>query len=107
MSDFSLHDLEAIIAERADASDGSSWTAKLVAGGMSKAGKKFGEEAVETLMAALAEDDAAVIGESADLLYHWLVMIHVRKIPLQAVLDELESRTKRSGIAEKAARSEN
>lgn len=105
MSTFSLQDLEAIIADRAQAKDGSSWTAKLVAGGMPKAGKKFGEEAVETLMAALSEDDTALVGESADLLYHWLVLLHVRNIPLQAVLDELESRTAQTGLAEKAARS--
>lgn len=104
MSNFSLHDLEAIIAARASATDGSSWTAKLVAGGMQKAGKKFGEEAVETLMAALSDDDPALVGESADLLYHWLVLLHMRNIPLQAVLDELQNRTAQSGLAEKAAR---
>lgn len=104
MSTFSLHDLEKIIAARATLTDGSSWTAKLVAGGMPKAGKKFGEEAIETLMAALGEDDAALVGESADLLYHWLVLLHLRNIPLQAVVDELENRTAQSGLAEKAAR---
>lgn len=104
MSSFSLHDLEEIIAARASATDGSSWTAKLVAGGMQKAGKKFGEEAFETLIAALSEDDAALVGESADLLYHWLVLLHMRNIPLQAVLDELQGRTAQSGLAEKAAR---
>lgn len=104
MSAFSLHDLETIIAARAHAEDSSSWTAKLVAGGMPKVGKKFGEEAIETLMAALSEDDAALVGESADLLYHWLVLLHMRNIPLQAVLTELEGRTAQSGLAEKAAR---
>ncbi|MGB7432645.1 MAG: phosphoribosyl-ATP diphosphatase [Ahrensia sp.] len=104
MTTFSLQDLEAIITERASVNDGSSWTAKLVAGGMQRVGKKFGEEATETLIAALSEDDPALVGESADLLYHWLVLLHMRNIPLQAVLDELQSRTEQSGLAEKAAR---
>lgn len=106
-TDFTLHDLEAIVAERAQTDEGSSWTAKLVAGGMDKAGKKFGEEAIETLMAALGEDDAAVIGESADLLYHWLVVLHLRNIPLDDVLAELQRRTAQSGLAEKASRDGN
>jgi phosphoribosyl-ATP pyrophosphohydrolase len=104
MSDFTLHDLERIVAARASATPDESWTARLAAGGMEKAGKKFGEEAVEALIAALTEDDEALIGESADLLYHWLVVLHLRKVPLDAVLSELERRTAQSGLAEKAAR---
>jgi len=104
MSDFTLYDLERIVAARADASPDESWTARLVTDGIEKAGKKFGEEAFETLIAALSQDDDAVISESADLLYHWLVMLHLRKVPLDAVLAELERRTTKSGLAEKAAR---
>ena len=104
MTQFTLNDLEAIIARRAKASPDESWTAKLVAGGMEKAGKKFGEEATETLIAALSQDDAALVGESADLMFHWLVLLNMRNIPLEDVLAELERRTAQSGIAEKAAR---
>ena len=104
MTQFTLKDLEAIIARRAKASPDESWTAKLMAGGMEKAGKKFGEEATETLIAALSQDDAALVGESADLMFHWLVLLNMRNISLEDVLAELERRTAQSGIAEKAAR---
>lgn len=105
MSKFSLQDLEAIIQNRASATDGSSWTAKLVAGGIDKAAKKTGEEAVETVIAALNEDDQSLRAESADLLYHLMVVLHMRGIKIDEVLAELESRTGQSGIEEKAARS--
>ena len=101
---FSLSDLETIIAERARSGDPSSWTAKLFAGGMEKAAKKLGEEAVETVIAAVQGDGAALVSESADLLYHWLVVLAVAGVPLSDVMAELERRTAQSGIAEKAAR---
>lgn len=101
---FSLSDLEAIIAERLASGDASSWTAKLFAGGMDKAAKKLGEEAVETVIAAIQDDGAALVLESADLLYHWLVVLAVAGVPLSDVMAELERRTAQSGIAEKAAR---
>ncbi|MBO6717121.1 MAG: phosphoribosyl-ATP diphosphatase [Rhizobiaceae bacterium] len=104
MSEFTLAALERIIAERAQSGDAQSWTAKLVAGGQEKAAKKLGEEAVETVIAALKGDRDAVVSESADLLYHWLVVLKLAGVPLSAVLSELESRTAQSGIAEKAAR---
>lgn len=104
MTDFSLTDLEAIVAARASASPEESWTAKLVAAGMDKAGRKFGEEAVETLIAALGEDRGALVAESADLLFHWLVVLHLRGVAVAEVMSELEARTARSGLAEKAAR---
>ncbi|MEM0899391.1 MAG: phosphoribosyl-ATP diphosphatase [Pseudomonadota bacterium] len=104
MSNFSLSDLEAIIATRAQAPPDESWTAKLVSSGIEKVGKKFGEEATELLIAALKEDDASVVGESADLLFHWLVLLHMRNVPVEAVLVELDKRTAQSGLAEKAAR---
>lgn len=105
MSTFSLQDLEAIIKNRAEVTDGSSWTAKLVAGGMEKASKKLGEEAVETIIAALGESSENVTAESADLLYHLMVVLHMRGIKIDDVLAELGERTAQSGIAEKAARS--
>lgn len=105
MSGFSLSDLEKIIAERARSDDASSWTAKLYQGGMERAAKKLGEEAVETVIAAVKGDDKGLVSESADLLYHWLVVLAVAGIPMSEVMAELERRTSQSGIAEKASRS--
>lgn len=104
MAGFSLSDLERIIGERALSDDGSSWTAKLYRSGMERAAKKMGEEAVETVIAAVKGDDAALVSESADLLYHWLVVMKVAGLPLTDVMAELERRTAQSGIAEKASR---
>jgi phosphoribosyl-ATP pyrophosphohydrolase len=104
MSDFSLADLERIVTQRARSGDPDSWTAKLFAGGMERAAKKLGEEAVETVIAALGTDAKALVSESADLLYHWLVVLAVAGVPLSDVLSELERRTARTGIQEKAAR---
>lgn len=104
MTQFSLSDLEEIIAERGRSGDAGSWTAKLFAGGMERAAKKFGEEAVETVIAAVGSDRDALVSESADLVYHWLVVLAVAGVPLSEVLGELERRTAQSGIAEKASR---
>lgn len=104
MTKFSLNDLERIVAERAKADPSESWTAKLVAGGMGKASKKLGEEAVETVIAAVMDDREALVLESADLLFHLMVVLRVANIPLVEVLAELEKRTAQSGLAEKAAR---
>lgn len=104
MARFTLEDLERIIAARAASGDSSSWTAKLIAGGQARAAKKFGEEAVETVIAAVAGDDKGLVSESADLLYHWLVVLALAKVPLADVMAELERRTSQSGLAEKAAR---
>ena len=104
MSAFQLTDLEAIIAERARSGDQGSWTAKLFAAGMDRAAKKLGEEAVETVIAAVGGERSALVSESAALLYHWLVVLAVADIPLSEVLAELERRTGQSGIAEKASR---
>lgn len=101
---FTLADLERIIADRAAADLTESWTAKLIAAGPARIAKKLGEEAVETVIAAVSEDEAALTAESADLIYHLLVLLRARGVPLQAVLDELGRRTSQSGLAEKAAR---
>ena len=106
MSGFSLADLERIVAERGKSGDSGSWTARLFAGGMDRAAKKFGEEAVETVIAAVGGDKKALVSESADLLYHWLVVLALAGVPLSEVLAELERRTAQSGVAEKAARGE-
>jgi phosphoribosyl-ATP pyrophosphohydrolase len=106
MSNFTLHDLERIVADRAASGDKNSWTAKLFAAGPEKAAKKLGEEAVETVIAAVGDDRQALVSESADLLYHWLVVLALAKVPLDEVLAELERRTAQSGVAEKASRGE-
>jgi phosphoribosyl-ATP pyrophosphohydrolase len=104
MSQFQLQDLEALIAARAKSGDKKSWTVQLMTKGMDKAAQKLGEEAVETIIAAVKHDKKALIGESADLLYHWLVVMAMAKVPLSDVLDELGQRTSQSGTAEKASR---
>jgi len=104
MAQFSLAELETIIHQRAHSGDADSWTAKLFAKGMDKAAQKLGEEAVETVIAAIRGDKQALVSESADLIYHWLVVLGMAGIPLDDVLNELEGRTSRSGIAEKASR---
>ena len=106
MRDFSLAELERIVAERGLSGDSGSWTAKLFAGGMDRAAKKFGEEAVETVIAAVGGDNKALVSESADLIYHWLVVLALAGVPLDEVMAELERRSGRSGIAEKASRAD-
>lgn len=106
MTEFNLSDLERIVAKRAAVSDGSSYTASLVAKGQHKAAQKLGEEAVETVIAAMMNDKQAVMSESADLLYHLLVVWKIAGVSLQSVLDELEKRTSQSGLQEKSARSQ-
>jgi phosphoribosyl-ATP pyrophosphohydrolase len=104
MSDFSLQDLAAIIAERAGASAESSYTKSLLDGGPARAAKKMGEEAIEAVIAAIEGEREALVNESADLLYHLLVVLQSRGIALSEVLAELERRTRRSGHEEKASR---
>ena len=101
---FTLDELERIIATRASASPNDSWTAKLLARGPARVAKKLGEEAVETVIAGVENDRSALIGESADLLYHLLVLLRARGVLVQDVLDELERRSAQSGLSEKAAR---
>ncbi|MGE0282115.1 MAG: phosphoribosyl-ATP diphosphatase [Rhizobiaceae bacterium] len=104
MKEFSLSDLEQIIAERGRSGDTDSWTAKLFTKGIDTAAQKMGEEAVETVIAAVKGDTKGVVSESADLIYHWLVVLALVGVPLRDVLEELARRTSQSGIAEKAAR---
>ena len=104
MSNFTLSDLEAIVATRAASDDAMSYTRKLIGKGMSRAAKKLGEEAVEAALAAVGSDKAELTAEAADVLYHLLVVLHMAEIPLDAVMAELKSRTGRTGLEEKAAR---
>lgn len=101
---FSLADLEKLVAERAAADPATSYTAKLLARGMPVAAKKLGEEAVEAVIAATRGDRSELVKESADVLYHLLVVLRGADVPLKDVLDELASRTAQSGLAEKASR---
>ena len=101
---FTLDDLAALIKSRRDDSASTSYTKTLLDAGMPKIAKKFGEEAVETVIAAMADDRTALVNEAADTLYHLLVMLEARDVSLDEVLHELERRTKQSGLAEKATR---
>lgn len=101
---FTLADLEAIVAARAKASPDESWTARLVAAGPQRIAKKLGEEAVEAVIAGVAGEKAELVAESADVLYHLMVLLHARGVAVQDVLSELQRRTAQSGLAEKAAR---
>ncbi|MDO9639756.1 MAG: phosphoribosyl-ATP diphosphatase [Pseudotabrizicola sp.] len=103
MSD-TLNRLSATITARKGADPESSWTAKLLAKGPEKCAEKFGEEAIEAIIEAVKGDRAKLTSEAADVLYHLLVMLAARDVPLADVLAELDRRAGLSGIAEKAAR---
>ena len=103
MSD-TLNRLEATIAARRNADPSASYVAKLHAGGLPKIAQKLGEEAVETVIAALSGDRAELVGEAADLLFHLTVLLDAKNVPLAEVFAELDRREGTSGIAEKAAR---
>lgn len=98
--------LEATIAARRSADPADSYVARLRTKGLPKIAQKFGEEAVETIIAALTEDRAALVGEAADLLFHLMVLLGAKDVPLAEVLAELDRREGTSGLAEKAARSQ-
>ncbi len=100
----SIHDLAATIAARKAADPDSSWTAKLLAKGPEKCAEKFGEEAIEAIIEAIKGDRAKLTSEAADAIYHLLVMCAARDVTLADIESELASRTKQSGIAEKAGR---
>ncbi len=101
---FTLDDLATIIAERASSTAQASYTKSLLEAGPKRVARKFGEEAVETMLAAVGEESGALVAEAADVIYHLLVLLQSRGIGLDAVLAELERRTMRSGHEEKAAR---
>ena len=104
MAEFTLHDLEMRLQNRATESADVSYTRKLLDRGIGHCAKKLGEEAVETVLAAVAEDRDRLIGEAADLLYHLLVVLRSRDVTLAEVEEALAQRTKRSGLEEKASR---
>jgi phosphoribosyl-ATP pyrophosphohydrolase len=101
-----LSRLEASIASRKGADPSVSYTAKLLSLSVGQVAKKLGEEAVETVIAAVEDDADALAAESADLLYHWLVLLAASGVSTDAVAAKLEAREGRSGIEEKASRPE-
>jgi len=104
MSKFTLADLEKRVHERAQASASESYTRTLLDKGVDHCAKKLGEEAIETVLAALQNDKGKLIGEAADLLYHLLVVLEARGVKLADVEAALEKRTAQSGHEEKASR---
>ena len=104
MTNFTLSDLDAIIATRADSDDEMSYTRKLIGKGVAKCAQKLGEEAVEAAIAAVQEDRDELTAEAADVLYHLLVVLRVADVDLQDVMAELARRTGQTGLEEKASR---
>ena len=96
--------LAATIAARRTADPATSWVAKLHARGLPVIARKLGEEAVETITAALAGTHEDLVGEAADTIFHLLVLLDAKGVSLDEVLAELDRREGTSGIAEKAAR---
>ena len=99
-----LSRLEQTIAQRRSAAPDVSYVAQLHARGLPVIARKLGEEAVETIVAALSGSRDDLVGEAADVLFHLLVLLAEKDIPLADVLAELERREGTSGLAEKAAR---
>ncbi len=106
MSRFStvVERLAATIETRKGGDASTSYTAQLLSD-LDRAAKKFGEEAVEVVIAAAQGDREGVTAESADLIYHWLVVLAASGVSLDDVAARLEAREGKSGLAEKAARS--
>jgi phosphoribosyl-ATP pyrophosphohydrolase len=104
MADFTLHDLEKRLRARAQAPAHASYTRKLLDQGVAECAKKLGEEAIETVIAAVGKDRGRLIAETADLIYHLLVVLAARGITLAEVEGELAARTRQSGLQEKASR---
>jgi phosphoribosyl-ATP pyrophosphohydrolase len=104
MPRFTIHDLAATIDARAASGGEASYTRKLLDKGAEHCAKKLGEEAVETVIAAVENDRSHLIAESADLLFHLLVLLKSRGVSLDEVETALEKRTTMSGLDEKASR---
>ena len=100
-----LDRLAATIKARRVATADASYTRQLLDAGVRRCAKKLGEEAVEVVIASLSENDDALTGEAADLVYHLLVLLEARRLAIADVLAVLESRMGTSGIDEKAGRS--
>lgn len=101
---FSIETLDERVAARAGAKPEESYTASLLAGGVERCAKKFGEEAAEIIIAAVTKDRKATEAEASDVIYHLLVLLRAAGVSLSDVMAQLERRTAQSGHAEKAAR---
>ncbi|MFT6452773.1 MAG: phosphoribosyl-ATP pyrophosphohydrolase [Halocynthiibacter sp.] len=99
-----LEQLAATIEARKSADPKSSWTAQLLSKGADKCAEKFGEEAIEAIIACAKDDRENLTYEAADVIYHLAVMLAARDIPLSDVLAELDKRQAQSGLVEKAGR---
>jgi phosphoribosyl-ATP pyrophosphohydrolase len=104
MTAFTIRDLEKRVQKRAKASADVSYTRKLLDKGVAHCAKKLGEEAMETVLAAVSEDKDRLTAEAADLIYHLLVVLEARGIALADVEAVLAERSKQSGLEEKASR---
>ncbi len=101
---FTLQDLERLIGTRATRIADKSYTRQLLDAGIARIAKKFGEEAVEVVIAAIEADKSHLVAEAADVLYHLLVLLHASNLSLGQVEAELGRRTRQSGLDEKASR---
>jgi phosphoribosyl-ATP pyrophosphohydrolase len=104
MADFTLHDLEKRVAERAQAPAEASYTRTLLDRGVSFCAKKLAEESIETVLAAVSEDRQRLIAEAADLVYHLLVLLKARGVALSEVEEALAERTRQTGLQERMSR---
>ena len=104
MSRFTIYDLAATIDARAVSGGDASYTRRLLDKGSEHCAKKLGEEAVETVIAAIENDRDHLVAESADLLFHLLVLLKSRGVTLEEVEVVLGQRTTMSGLEEKASR---
>jgi phosphoribosyl-ATP pyrophosphohydrolase len=104
MGDGTLKRLAATIKARRGEHESKSYTRQLLDSGPERCARKFGEEAIETVIAALGSDPKALNSEAADVLYHLLVLLEVRGVPLADVMSELDRRMGISGIDERASR---
>jgi phosphoribosyl-ATP pyrophosphohydrolase len=104
MDDFTIYDLERRVEERAAASPDVSYTRKLLDRGVAQCAKKLGEEAVELALASVVETRERLIEETADLIYHLLVVLKARDIKLSDVETVLGARASQTGLQEKSSR---
>ena len=105
-SDDVIARLAETIRTRRTGTAAKSYTRQLLDAGPETCARKLGEEAIETVIAGVQQDDQALAAEAADLVYHLLVLLESRRIELSQVLDALEGRMSQSGLAEKAARNQ-
>ncbi len=101
---FSLEQLNDRVLARSTAAPAESYTAKLLSEGLERCAKKFGEEAVEAVIAAVSKDRKATVSEAADVIYHLLVLLKASGVTLDDVMVSLDRRTAQTGLEEKAGR---